>query len=301
VAQRRKKFDRTRFSPVIYRNALAVAEDVYGEYVRNYVRELERKKVTPIEWKFHILNSSYSVNLGEDEWSYDTLDEFFAAIQRDHVASSFYAHISMPVPAMDPASGIQFRTEEFILSVEFRGYQSVVSVTFTSIPVIERVMSHFSEAEFEHRLPEPDIPPPPTARVFIGHGGASDQWRDLKDHLHDVHGYEVVAFETGSRAGHTIRDILVEMLEGSTFAILVMTAEDEQKDETMRARQNVVHEAGLFQGRLGFSKTVILLENGTTNFSNLDGIQYVPFSPGNIRETFGDVLGAIRREFSSAI
>jgi predicted nucleotide-binding protein len=38
-----------------------------------------------------------------------------------------------------------------------------------------------------------------------------------------------------------------------------MTAEDEQADGQWRARENVVHEAGLFQGRLGFMKGVLRL------------------------------------------
>jgi len=78
-----------------------------------------------------------------------------------------------------------------------------------------------------------------------------------------------------------------------------MTGEDEQADGAFRARQNVVHEAGLFQGTLGFERVAILLEEGVTPFSNLDGIQYIPFAPGRIRETYGDVLATLRREFPS--
>jgi predicted nucleotide-binding protein len=134
-------------------------------------------------------------------------------------------------------------------------------------------------------------------RVFIGHGH-SDQWKLLYQHLGDVHHFEVQAFESGSRAGHTIRDILEGLLESTDIALLVMTGEDAQPNtDLMRARQNVVHETGLFQGRLGFARGVILLEEGTEPFTNVDGIQYIPFAKGNIRETFGDVLGLLRREF----
>jgi len=67
----------------------------------------------------------------------------------------------------------------------------------------------------------------------------------------------------------------------------------------MRARQNVIHELGLFQGKLGFSRAIILLEEGTEQFSNIQGIEQIRFSKGNIRETFGEVLATIRRELSS--
>jgi predicted nucleotide-binding protein len=64
----------------------------------------------------------------------------------------------------------------------------------------------------------------------------------------------------------------------------------------LHARQNVVHETGLFQGRLGFGSAVVLLEQGTEAFSNIDGVQQIRFAKGNIREAFGDVLAVLKRE-----
>jgi len=86
------------------------------------------------------------------------------------------------------------------------------------------------------------------------------------------------------------------MLEESSVALLVMTGEDKTKIGTFRARQNVVHEAGLFQGKLGFSRAVILREDGTEAFSNLDGLQEIRFPKGKIKETFGDVLAFLDSE-----
>lgn len=73
--------------------------------------------------------------------------------------------------------------------------------------------------------------------------------------------------------------------------------DDHAEDKTSRARQNVVHETGLFQGRLGFARAVVLVEEGVEGFSNLNGIQQIQFSQDNIREAFGDVLATIKREF----
>lgn len=131
--------------------------------------------------------------------------------------------------------------------------------------------------------------------IFLGHG-RSQQWRDLKDHLVDKHGYQIEAYETGSRAGHSIRDILEEMSNKSSLAFLVMTAEDLKDDGTKTARPNVIHEVGLFQGKLGFSKAIVLLEDETEEFSNLSGIQQIRFAKNNIKETFGEVLAIIKRE-----
>jgi len=90
------------------------------------------------------------------------------------------------------------------------------------------------------------------------------------------------------------------MASKSPFAFLVLTAEDLQPSGDSRARQNVVHEAGLFQGRLGFSRAVMLLEEGVEEFSNVQGVQYIPFKKGNIRETFGDAVATLRREFGGS-
>jgi predicted nucleotide-binding protein len=65
-----------------------------------------------------------------------------------------------------------------------------------------------------------------------------------------------------------------------------MTAEDEQADGTVHARQNVVHEAGLFQGRLGFKKAIILLEGGCEEFSNIEGLGQIRFPKGKIDAAF---------------
>jgi predicted nucleotide-binding protein len=87
------------------------------------------------------------------------------------------------------------------------------------------------------------------------------------------------------------------MVSSASFALLVHTAEDEQADGSMRARENVVHETGLFQGRLGFERAIVLREDGCADFSNISGLQEIRFHEGNIRETFGEVVATIRREF----
>ena len=76
-----------------------------------------------------------------------------------------------------------------------------------------------------------------------------------------------------------------------------MTGEDRGEDGKLRARQNVIHELGLFQGRLGLSRAIVLLEEETEEFSNIYGIHQIRYSKGNIKETFDEVLATLRREF----
>ena len=86
------------------------------------------------------------------------------------------------------------------------------------------------------------------------------------------------------------------MLDAAAIAFLVMTGEDEQADGGLNARMNVVHEAGLFQGRLGFTRAIILLEEDCEEFSNIQGLGQVRFPKGNIRAAFDDVRQIFERE-----
>ena len=174
---------------------------------------------------------------------------------------------------------------------------SDISVCLPTLSAIHDTLAMFDDAQddaHEHFPKTEKESVSPT--VFLGHG-RSAAWRDLRDHLRDQHGYKVEAYETGARAGHTIRDIVEEMATKSDMAFLVHSAEDELQDGNFQARPNVIHETGLFQGKLGFLRAIVLLEEGCEEFSNLAGIQQIRFSKNNIRETFGDVLATLRREF----
>ena len=79
------------------------------------------------------------------------------------------------------------------------------------------------------------------------------------------------------------------MLNDAAFAFLIMTAEDEQSDGKLHARMNVVHEVGLFQGRLGFERAIVLLEEGCEEFSNINGLGQIRFPKDNISAIYEDI------------
>ncbi|MFB0687561.1 TIR domain-containing protein [Proteus mirabilis] len=89
---------------------------------------------------------------------------------------------------------------------------------------------------------------------------------------------------------------LAQMLDHASFAFLIMTAEDELQDGNMQARMNVIHEVGLFQGRLGFEKAIILLEEGCQEFSNINGLGQIRFPKGNISAIFENIREVLERE-----
>lgn len=133
------------------------------------------------------------------------------------------------------------------------------------------------------------------SKIFIGHG-RSMAWRDLKDFLTERLKLEYAEFDSEPAAGMQVTERLIQMLIDSKFAFLVLTAEDEQDDGSMRARQNVIHEAGLFQGKLGFKKAIILLEEGCQDFSNIAGIIVIRFPKGNIKSIFEQIRSVLERE-----
>lgn len=256
--QKTKTYDYIRFTPEILSKAV--------EHLT---------KLADDEVKYLTL----SVQHNDSEWKYDSIIEFLADYrnyQRGamlHLYGEFFS-LNIFATADYTQIAVQGETRENVESI-FSIFEAACESCKISMP--------------KHAVPQPPI-------VFIGHGH-SEQWRDLKDHLQDKHGYQIEAYESGARAGHTIRDILEDMVTKSSFAILVLSAEDEQPDGKYRARQNIIHEAGLFQGHLGFSRAIMLLEEGVEEFSNVQGVQYIPFSKGNIKETYGEVLATLRREF----
>lgn len=131
--------------------------------------------------------------------------------------------------------------------------------------------------------------------VFIGHGRSS-AWKDLKDFVQDRLRLPWDEFNRVPVAGITNIARLSEMLDAAAIALLVMTGEDEQADGRVHARMNVVHEAGLFQGRLGFTRAIILLEEGCEEFSNIQGLGQIRFPKGNIKAAFEEVRQLLERE-----
>lgn len=137
------------------------------------------------------------------------------------------------------------------------------------------------------------LPPPPQLKILIGHARSHD-WRDLKDALQDHHGFDVEAFETKPRAGYTNRDVIEGMARGNALALMVLTAEDERLDVSVRARENVVHGAGYFHGKLGSRRAILLMQEGVNEFSNIHGSVHVPYK--SVRGVIAKVLPIVKRE-----
>jgi len=215
-----------------------------------------------------------------ESWHFDDTEEYLAHYSGNDVTGSFL--------------NIWWDGVDVHLALDWTSGHATVSVGLSSRSSIESIFSLFEEATDEDKI-RAEVTDEPSITIFIGHG-RNRQWELLKSHLQDKHGLEIITYETGARAGHAIRDILDSMADKSSLALLVLTGED-KTDDGVRARQNVIHECGLFQGRLGFDRAILLVEHGVELASNFDGIQQLRFKKGRISEIFGDVLATIRREF----
>ena len=141
---------------------------------------------------------------------------------------------------------------------------------------------------------EDDRPSSPH-RVFIGHG-RSPVWRELKDFLSGRLGLEFDEFNRIPIAGIGTQERLREMLDECGFAFLLLTAEDVHQDDSRHARENVIHEAGLFQGKLGWRRAIVLLEDGCEEFSNIVGLGQIRFPKGKVSAVFEDIRSVLERE-----
>ncbi len=261
--EKSKNYPEVRFTPDVVREAC--------EILKSFIKDNKNSPHTYVR-TIELTNT--------ESWTYDTDEEFFADFRKGFDRSLYQL--------------LWFGGFKFAVYPYYR--ETTITIGAPERRQIEAVFEVFEKNVERCKLPPLPEKPKSTPIVFIGHGG-SGQWKELKDHLHEKHGYRIEAYEIGARTGHAIRDILEEMLNKTSFAILVMTGEDEVKNGEMRARQNVIHELGLFQGRLGFTKAIVLLEDGIEEFSNIHGINQIRYSKGNIKETFGEVLATLRREF----
>ena len=186
-------------------------------------------------------------------------------------------------------AGIQVPPHIRVLA-EVESIRTAFSICASAADLCSRAASHIDRRERkskgQRRL---------GSLVFIGHGRSS-AWRELKDFVRDRLQLPWDEFNRVPIAGVANITRLTQMLDDAAFALLVLTAEDEMSDGDMQPRMNVVHEAGLFQGRLGFTKAIILLEEGCKDFSNIEGLGQIRFPKDRISASFEDVRAVLERE-----
>lgn len=226
------------------------------------------------------LKRSFTVKVGDSEWGYDDSREFFLEYNKEGVSG------------FELECGSADGGQRLLMLGDFgpSGFGTVVILELNSRSAINGLLLLLDTAKEDANLLKKKKS---LGRVFIAHGG-DNQWRELKDHLTERHGIDVVCFETESVSGNSTKEILNDLKESCSCAIVVLTGEDKGQ-KTLRARENVIHELGLCQGYLGVENVCILLERGVNEFSNIVGLHQVRFDRGSIKSIFGDVVANINR------
>lgn len=176
------------------------------------------------------------------------------------------------------------------ISAEVMSIQHAFGICKLASDIARKAASHLERKSKRH-VAEARV----GTNVFIGHGRAT-AWKDLKDFVQERLKLPWDEFNRVPVAGVTNIARLSEMLDAAAIAFLVMTAEDERADGKLQARMNVIHEAGLFQGRLGFARAIVLLEEGCEEFSNIAGLGQIRFPQGNIAAAFEEIRRVLERE-----
>lgn len=132
-------------------------------------------------------------------------------------------------------------------------------------------------------------------RIFITHGRSGD-WREVRDYVQREIGIEILELAQEPFQGRTILQKLDDESSKCGYAVIVMTGDDRLGDE-VRARENVIHEIGFFQGRYGFDRVCLLYEEGVNIPSNMHGLGYVHFPRGVVKAGFADLRKEIEAAF----
>ena len=125
--------------------------------------------------------------------------------------------------------------------------------------------------------------------VFISHG-RSDDWMKIQLFLEKEAEFRTIELQQLASCGRSIMDKLQDAAARCSFAVIVMTGDDGSLAGPARVRENVMHEIGFFQGRLGLDRVVLVYEEGVSMPSNLGGIVYLPFVRGQIESVYGKLV-----------
>jgi len=131
--------------------------------------------------------------------------------------------------------------------------------------------------------------------VFLVHDG-NPQWHVVQQFIERDCGlptYELSAIEMGDG---DLAALMQEHLGRSSFAVCLLSALMMMPGGRARADQNIVHQAGIFQGRYGFGRVAIVAEEGCDTFSNIAGLIRLDFAPGQVDTTFFELERMFERE-----
>lgn len=172
---------------------------------------------------------------------------------------------------------------------EGRGY-----IELSSMLTLQRDLSYIFEVRSNSRIGESVAEKP--KRVFISHGKIKE-WYKVQAYIEKDNKIPTLELAQEANLGRTVLQKLSEESDKCSYAVIVMTGDDDIGDGKPRARENVMHEIGFFQGKYGLQNVCLLYEEGTNIPSNIHGLVYIPFAKDYVESTFG----ALTRELKAVL
>lgn len=136
----------------------------------------------------------------------------------------------------------------------------------------------------------------PNKRVFIVHGHNGEAKESVARFVEKL-GLEAVILHERANRGRTIITKFHEESDGVSFAVVLMTPDDEGRavgtaNANSRARQNVVFELGFFIGKLGPDRVAAMVKGNIEKPSDFDGVVYISLDSADWRVNLASELKA---------
>jgi predicted nucleotide-binding protein len=134
--------------------------------------------------------------------------------------------------------------------------------------------------------------------IFVVHGHDRAALHEVVRVLERGTGREVIVLHEQVNAGRTILEKFEDHAAEASFAVVLLTGDDEGGVRTSasthpRGRQNVIFELGFFFGTLGRQRVVVLLEENVERPSDIAGLVYITLDQaGGWKQTLARELEA---------
>jgi hypothetical protein len=168
---------------------------------------------------------------------------------------------------------------------------------FVEFEHILNYLEFMSGQETANVMSKPSLPPAGN-NVFIIHGHDEVNTLRLRVLLQDHFGLSPVLMMSKPGMSRALLEKFENSASTSVLAFAILTPDDEITNHDRpyyQARPNVIFEAGWFVGRLGIPRVCLLLKDGTTVQSDIDGISRIHF-----RENIEEKVLEIQRELDAA-
>lgn len=168
--------------------------------------------------------------------------------------------------------------------------------SFSQIAPIIQNIDYILEVRTNYRVGEKIENIDRLKRIFISHG-RSKEWYKVQAYIEKDIKISTLELAQEPIIGRTVLQKLNDEASRCGYAVIVMTGDDIIGEE-VRARENVMHEIGFFQGKYGLQNVTLLHEEGVHIPSNIHGLVYIPFPKDTVEATFGYLTRELKAQLS---